>query len=209
MEQRFYERRVSPMHRSDQTPRIIALLNQQRGALDMLARELGRSDRTLRRHSERTVGYEPMVLDRVLRSRRAIRLIRRGWPLAATPALAGYADPRPSSAASSIACRHKPHHRRAAAGTSLERRRLVSRPRLLTWRRCSGALPTWSRLLLPHVFAAWRKSCARTDVDLSQLLQQLGNSPLSWSPPLLWHAVLRSPSRVWPPRPKSYASPAS
>jgi AraC-like DNA-binding protein len=57
-----------------------------------LADDLGVSDRTLRRQCEEAIGYGPKMLDRVLRGRRALRLIRSGVALAETAVLAGYAD---------------------------------------------------------------------------------------------------------------------
>jgi AraC-like DNA-binding protein len=57
-----------------------------------LARELGVGERTLRRHCEEAIGYGPKMLERVLRGRRALRLIRSGVPLAEAAAWAGYAD---------------------------------------------------------------------------------------------------------------------
>ena len=92
LEHAVLERPISVTHEAELTPRLIALLNQPRGAISVVAHELGVSERTLRRHAERTVGYGPKMLDRVLRFRRAIRLIRGGWPLARTASAAGYAD---------------------------------------------------------------------------------------------------------------------
>jgi AraC-like DNA-binding protein len=92
LERAVFERQVSVRHEPDLTPRLLALINQPRSAVDALAHELGVSERTLRRHAERTIGYGPKMLDRVLRFRRAMRLIRRGWPLATTATAAGYAD---------------------------------------------------------------------------------------------------------------------
>ena len=57
-----------------------------------LTQELGVSDRTLRRHCEQAIGYGPKMVERVLRGRRALRLIRSGVALAEAAARAGYAD---------------------------------------------------------------------------------------------------------------------
>jgi AraC-like DNA-binding protein len=92
LERAVLERPVSVPPTAELTPQLIALLNQPRSAVNSLAHELGVSERTLRRHVERTIGYGPKMLDRILRFRRAVRLIRRGWPLATTASAAGYAD---------------------------------------------------------------------------------------------------------------------
>jgi AraC-like DNA-binding protein len=57
-----------------------------------LVGELGVSERTLRRRCTLALGYGPKTLDRILRFRRALRLLRRGHALADTAHLAGYAD---------------------------------------------------------------------------------------------------------------------
>ena len=61
-------------------------------ALDGLAETLGVSERTLRRRCVTAVGYGPKMLERVLRFRRALGLIRACVPLVQIAPLAGYAD---------------------------------------------------------------------------------------------------------------------
>jgi AraC-like DNA-binding protein len=53
---------------------------------------LGVSERTLRRRCTLALGYGPKTLDRILRFRRALRLVRRGYALADVARQAGYAD---------------------------------------------------------------------------------------------------------------------
>jgi AraC-like DNA-binding protein len=60
--------------------------------VDSLAERLGMSQRTLRRRCVSAVGYGPKTLERVLRFRRALRLMRARVPLADIAGLAGYAD---------------------------------------------------------------------------------------------------------------------
>jgi AraC-like DNA-binding protein len=71
------------------------------GLVDLLARgtslpesieHLGVSDRTLRRRCAVAVGYGPKMLERILRFRRALRLLRNRRSLAETAQLAGYVD---------------------------------------------------------------------------------------------------------------------
>jgi AraC-like DNA-binding protein len=57
-----------------------------------LAREVGFSSRTLQRHCAAVYGYGPATLRRVLRFRRAVRLLEDGLPFAEVAAFAGYAD---------------------------------------------------------------------------------------------------------------------
>ena len=57
-----------------------------------LVAALGVSERTLRRRCTLALGYGPKTLDRILRFRRALRLLRRGYPLAEVACRAGYAD---------------------------------------------------------------------------------------------------------------------
>ena len=57
-----------------------------------LADKLDVSERTLRRRCTDALGYGPKTLDRILRFRRALRLVRDGHPLAETAQVAGYAD---------------------------------------------------------------------------------------------------------------------
>ena len=74
---------------------LLALLTRSRGAapgLPMLTERLGVSERTLRRRCVRAIGYGPKMVDRVLRFRRAVRLIHARMPLVAAAHLAGYAD---------------------------------------------------------------------------------------------------------------------
>lgn len=54
--------------------------------------KLGTSERTLRRRCADALGYGPKTLDRILRFRRALRLLRKRLPLAEVAFLAGYAD---------------------------------------------------------------------------------------------------------------------
>jgi AraC-like DNA-binding protein len=57
-----------------------------------LADSLCVSERTLRRRCTTALGYGPKTLERILRFRRALRLLRNRHPLADTARLAGYAD---------------------------------------------------------------------------------------------------------------------
>ena len=64
-----------------------------RGApLSESIKELAVSDRTLRRRCAVAIGYGPKTLERILRFRRALRLLRSHQPLAETARLAGYVD---------------------------------------------------------------------------------------------------------------------
>lgn len=65
--------------------------SQRTSVLD-LADKLQVSERTLRRRCTDALGYGPKTLDRILRFRRALRLVRDGRTLAETAQLAGYAD---------------------------------------------------------------------------------------------------------------------
>lgn len=60
--------------------------------LDSLPKRLGVSPRTLRRRCVSAIGYGPKTLERVLRFRRALTLIRAHVPLADVAPRAGYAD---------------------------------------------------------------------------------------------------------------------
>ena len=60
--------------------------------VDELAREVGWSERTLRRHCTTGFGYGPKVLARILRVQRAAATIRNGTSLADAAARCGYAD---------------------------------------------------------------------------------------------------------------------
>ncbi len=80
------------------TPEVDPLVG---GLVDLLARgtslpesieHLGVSDRTLRRRCAVAVGYGPKMLERILRFRRALRLLRNHRSLAETAQLAGYVD---------------------------------------------------------------------------------------------------------------------
>ncbi len=57
-----------------------------------VANHLGWSSRTLQRHCAAVYGYGPATLRRILRFRRAVRLLDDGEPSAAVAAAAGYAD---------------------------------------------------------------------------------------------------------------------
>ncbi|TDC20794.1 helix-turn-helix domain-containing protein [Streptomyces sp. 8K308] len=71
--------------------RAVAALGAGHGVAET-ARELGLSERQLRRRSLAAFGYGPKTLARVLRLRRALRLTDAGTPPATVAALAGYAD---------------------------------------------------------------------------------------------------------------------
>jgi len=76
-------------------PRVLGELRRpplDRPGLDWLARRLDASDRTLRRHCLVAFGYGPKMLERILRFRRAMRLVQRGMPLASVAYTSGYAD---------------------------------------------------------------------------------------------------------------------
>ncbi len=57
-----------------------------------MAREIGWSNRTLQRHCSAVYGYGPAMLRRILRFRRAVRLLGDGMPLVEVAGRAGYAD---------------------------------------------------------------------------------------------------------------------
>jgi len=61
-------------------------------AVDDVADDLGWSGRTLHRHCTSVYGYGPAMLRRVLRFRRAVRLLRSGTGLSDVAAQSGYAD---------------------------------------------------------------------------------------------------------------------
>lgn len=61
-------------------------------SVPVLAGELGVSERTLRRRCRDALGYGPKTLERILRFRRALRLLRGQHPLADVAFEAGYAD---------------------------------------------------------------------------------------------------------------------
>ncbi len=60
--------------------------------LSRLADSLGVSHRTLRRRCTDALGYGPKTLERILRFRRALRLLRANQPPALVACLAGYVD---------------------------------------------------------------------------------------------------------------------
>jgi AraC-like DNA-binding protein len=57
-----------------------------------VAREIDWSGRTLQRQCDAIYGYGPATLRRILRFRRAVRMLRAGRPFAAVATDAGYAD---------------------------------------------------------------------------------------------------------------------
>ena len=57
-----------------------------------LAREIGWSSRTVQRQCTAVYGYGPATLRRILRFRRALRLLDDGLPVAEVAAASGYAD---------------------------------------------------------------------------------------------------------------------
>jgi AraC-like DNA-binding protein len=61
-------------------------------AVTDVARQIGWSSRTLQRHCAAVYGYGPATLRRILRFRRAVRLLDDGASAAAVAAAAGYAD---------------------------------------------------------------------------------------------------------------------
>jgi AraC-like DNA-binding protein len=63
-----------------------------RASVSALADSLGVSHRTLRRRCTEALGYGPKTLERILRFRRALRLLRADQPLALVAHLAGYVD---------------------------------------------------------------------------------------------------------------------
>ena len=72
-------------------PHVLRRLSRGEG-VDTLAERLGISQRTLRRRCVSAIGYGPKTLERVLRFRRALGLIRARVPLADIASIAGYAD---------------------------------------------------------------------------------------------------------------------
>jgi AraC-like DNA-binding protein len=63
-----------------------------RFAVTEVAREVGWSSRTLHRQCGAVYGYGPATLRRILRFRRAVRLLDDGLPAVVVAARAGYAD---------------------------------------------------------------------------------------------------------------------
>jgi AraC-like DNA-binding protein len=70
----------------------LSRLDPQSERVAELVADLGVSERTLRRRCTVALGYGPKTLERILRFRRALRLLRRGYPLADVAHQAGYAD---------------------------------------------------------------------------------------------------------------------
>jgi AraC-like DNA-binding protein len=70
----------------------VATLLGSGAAVTAVAREVGLSERQLRRRSLVAFGYGPKTLARVLRMQRALDLARAAVPFADTAARAGYAD---------------------------------------------------------------------------------------------------------------------
>jgi AraC-like DNA-binding protein len=60
--------------------------------VETLAAQLGVSERTLRRRCESAIGYGPKTLQRILRFRHGLRLIRARVPLVTAALRAGYVD---------------------------------------------------------------------------------------------------------------------
>jgi AraC-like DNA-binding protein len=57
-----------------------------------VADDIGWSPRTLQRQCGAVYGYGPTTLRRILRFRRALAMLRAGWPIADVAASVGYAD---------------------------------------------------------------------------------------------------------------------
>jgi AraC-like DNA-binding protein len=79
-------------------PWLLPLLSHVTGSLATgaavtdVAREVGWSSRTLQRQCGAVYGYGPAMLRRILRFRRAVRLLNKGLPYTEVAARAGYAD---------------------------------------------------------------------------------------------------------------------
>jgi AraC-like DNA-binding protein len=84
--------------RTETAPWSLRLLGQVTGSLAAgsavsdVAREAGWSRRTLQRQCGAVYGYGPATLRRILRFRRAVRLLEDGLPYTEVAARAGYAD---------------------------------------------------------------------------------------------------------------------
>jgi AraC-like DNA-binding protein len=84
--------------RSETAPWSLRLLGHVTGSLAAgaavgdVAREIGWSSRTLQRQCGAVYGYGPAMLRRILRFRRAVRLLDEGLPYTELAARAGYAD---------------------------------------------------------------------------------------------------------------------
>jgi AraC-like DNA-binding protein len=72
--------------------RELTRANGGRPSVTSLARRLDVSERTLRRRCASAIGYGPKTLERILRFRRALRLIRSSVPLADVGQVCGYVD---------------------------------------------------------------------------------------------------------------------
>jgi AraC-like DNA-binding protein len=84
--------------RAETAPWSLGLLGHVTGRLAAgsavadVAREIGWSNRTMQRHCAAIYGYGPAMLRRILRFRRAVRLLGDGMPLVEVAGRAGYAD---------------------------------------------------------------------------------------------------------------------
>jgi AraC-like DNA-binding protein len=84
--------------RAETAPWSLGLLGHVTGRLAAgsavadVAREIGWSNRTMQRHCAAIYGYGPAMLRRILRFRRAVRLLGDGMPLVEVAGSAGYAD---------------------------------------------------------------------------------------------------------------------
>jgi AraC-like DNA-binding protein len=89
---------TSDRPRPETAPWSLPLLSHVTGSLATgsavtdLAREVGWSSRTLQRQCGAVYGYGPAMLRRILRFRRAVRLLDEGLPYTEVAARAGYAD---------------------------------------------------------------------------------------------------------------------
>ncbi|MFG1949213.1 DUF6597 domain-containing transcriptional factor [Nonomuraea sp. NPDC048826] len=82
-------RRTSPADPA--APAVAASLGRGSSVREV-AWQLGLSERQLHRRSVSSFGYAPKTLQRIVRFQRALRLARRGMPLADVAATAGYTD---------------------------------------------------------------------------------------------------------------------
>jgi AraC-like DNA-binding protein len=89
---------ASEQPRPETAPWSLALLNHVTARLAAgsavadVARDIGWSARTVQRHCAAIYGYGPATLRRILRFRRAVRLLDVGLPYGEVAARAGYAD---------------------------------------------------------------------------------------------------------------------
>ena len=87
--------------RAETAPWPLGLLSHVTGrlaagsAIADVAREIGWSNRTMQRHCSAIYGYGPAMLRRILRFRRAVRLLGDGMPLVEVAAGAGLRRPTP------------------------------------------------------------------------------------------------------------------